>query len=212
MLRAVALMGPTGAGKSTLALALARETGATIICCDSMQVYRGLDIGTAKPSREERDTVPHALVDCCTLPDVFSAARWAASARAVIEGENAAGRTPLIVGGTGLYLRALIEPLADIPPEAPQVRARLQARLDAGGVEALHAELARVDEITARRLHPADTQRIMRALAVHASTGRPLSAWLRRAGANPAASPARCSCSIFRPRSCAGRSPGASTP
>ncbi len=178
-LTAAALTGPTGSGKSALAMALAKKAGTSILCCDSMQVYRGLDIGTAKPSREDRKAVAHAMVDCCTLPDTFSAARWAEGASAWIRRENAAGRIPLIVGGTGLYLRALVQGLADIPPERQDVRRRLQQRLEDEGIAALHAELARVDAVTAARLHATDTQRILRALGIHESTGRPLSAWLK---------------------------------
>lgn len=180
-MRAVALMGATGVGKSALALTLCEEAaearGTAIVSCDSMQVYRGLDIGTAKPSREERARVPHHLIDCAELPEVYSAARWAEDARAVIRAENAAGRVPLITGGTGLYLKALLSGLADIPPEDAGVRRELETELEAEGVEAMHAHLASVDAATASRLHATDTQRILRALGVYRSTGRPLSAW-----------------------------------
>ncbi len=172
-------MGPTASGKSALAMMLAQEAGGSIVCCDSMQVYQGLDIGTAKPTPEERQIVPHAMADCCALPGVFSAARWAKGALAWIRNENASGRIPLIVGGAGLYLRALTRGLARIPPEKPDVRACLQARLRSEGIGALHAELARVDAASARRLYATDTQRIVRALSVYKSTGRPLSAWLK---------------------------------
>ena len=185
-LRAVALMGPTASGKSALAMRLARETGASIVCCDSMQVYRGLDIGTAKPTPAEQAEVRHAMLDCCVLPEVFSAARWAEGATVFIQAENRAGRTPLIVGGTGLYLRALAEGLAGIPAEKPEVRQALQAQCAAEGIEALHAELMRVDAATASRLHAADTQRILRALAVYRSSGRPLSHWLNEERTIPA--------------------------
>jgi len=177
-LRAVALMGATGSGKSSLAVPLAEAAGTAMICCDSMQVYVGLDIGTAKARLDEQARVPHALLDCCALPDAFSAARWAKLAAAVIRQENGAGRTPLIVGGTGLYLRALIEGLADIPPELPGVREQLLQRLEEEGVQALHAELSAVDAATAARLQRTDTQRIVRALAVYHSSGRSLSDWV----------------------------------
>lgn len=176
-LKAVALMGATASGKSALALPLAESAGRTIVCCDSMQVYRGLDIGTAKPSQDEQARVPHALIDCCTLPDAFSAARWATLAAEFIRGENEAGRVPLIVGGTGLYLKALAEGLADIPAEEPGVREALLRHLQSEGIQAMHAELARVDPATAARLELNDTQRILRALAVYHSSGWPLSDW-----------------------------------
>ena len=181
-MRAVALMGATGVGKSALALELAAKTGNAIISCDSMQVYRGLDIGTAKPSGEERARVAHYLVDCADIREVYSAARWATEARQAIRTENAAGRVPLICGGTGLYLKALMSGLADIPPEDAGVRERLAAELAEYGVRAMHAQLAAVDARMAARLHATDTQRILRALAVFRTTGRPLSAWQAEAG------------------------------
>ncbi|MDQ6987814.1 MAG: tRNA (adenosine(37)-N6)-dimethylallyltransferase MiaA, partial [Mariprofundaceae bacterium] len=168
----------TCSGKSALAMQLAEESGASIICCDSMQVYRGLDIGTAKADAAEQARVPHALLDCCDLPDAFSAARWAKQARTFICEENTRGRMPLIVGGTGLYLRALCEGLAEIPAENPRVRAQLQQQCVDSGIEALHTQLAEVDAATAARLPAGDTQRILRALSVFLSSGRPLSAWL----------------------------------
>ncbi len=183
--RAIALMGPTGAGKSALALEIAQQHGMSIISCDSMQVYRGLDIGTAKPDTAERAAVPHFLIDCVTLPEVYSAARWAADALAVIRRENETGRIPLIVGGTGLYLRALLQGFADIPPVNAEVRRRLERELEACGVQAMHHRLAACDAEAASRLSPNDTQRIMRALAVFESTGRPLSAWVRRPPVSP---------------------------
>jgi len=179
---AVALMGATGVGKSALALEVAAQSGNAIISCDSMQVYRGLDIGTAKPSREEQAQVVHYLLDCADIHEVYSAARWAAEARQVIRTENAAGRMPLVCGGTGLYLKALMHGLSDIPPEDAEVRVRLAAELAASGVQAMHARLAEVDAVTASRLHATDTQRILRALAVFHTTGQQLSAW--QAGGN----------------------------
>jgi len=191
-LRAVALMGATGSGKSSLALPIAEAAGTAIVCCDSMQVYQRLDIGTAKAGKDEQARVPHALLDCCELPDAFSAAKWAESAEAFIRSENEAGRVPLIVGGTGLYLRALSEGLAEIPPEMPGVREGLIKRLETEGVQALHTELARVDEATAARLPDTDTQRILRALAVFHSSGRSLSDWV----SEPMVAPA-CDISVF---------------
>lgn len=191
-LKAVALMGATGSGKSALALPVAEAAGSCIVCCDSMQVYKGLDIGTAKATRDEQARVPHFMLDCCELfdcqerPDAFSAARWASGAAQVIAQENKAGRVPLIVGGTGLYLRALTEGLADIPAVLPEVRDALEARLHAEGVQAMHAELCRVDAPTASRLPATDTQRIMRALSVYHSSGKALSAWISEASVAPA--------------------------
>lgn len=184
-LQAVALTGATGSGKSSLALPLAGAAGASIVCCDSMQVYTGLDIGTAKANADEQARVPHFLLDCCALPEVFSAARWAAEAERVIRSENRAGRVPLIVGGTGLYLRALTDGLADIPAVNPEVRDHLEQRLLAEGVQAMHAELLRVDERTAQRLPAGDTQRIMRALSVYHSSGKALSDWISEAPPAP---------------------------
>jgi len=143
-----------------------------------MQVYQQLNIGTAKANKDEQARVPHALLDCCALPDAFSVAKWAELAEVFIRSENAAGRVPLIVGGTGLYLRALSEGLADIPPEMPGVRDGLLKRLEAEGIQALHAELAKVDAATAARLPDTDAQRILRALAVFLSSGRSLSDWV----------------------------------
>ncbi|ATX82178.1 tRNA dimethylallyltransferase [Mariprofundus ferrinatatus] len=180
-LRAAALMGATGTGKSALAMQLAGETGGSIICCDSMQLYRGLDIGTAKPTQDERAEVPHFLVDCCDLPDVYSAARWAEEAREIIGSENSQGRVPLIVGGTGFYLKALLEGFAEIPPELPDIREKFEQMQREQGTQTIYAYLQEHDAVMAERLKPLDTQRIMRALCVLESTGRSLSDWQRDA-------------------------------
>jgi len=179
-LQAVALMGATGVGKSALALALAERLGTSIVSCDSMQVYRGLDIGTAKPDAVERGRVPHYMIDCADIDETFSAARWAEGAAEAIRCENAAGRRPVITGGTGLYLRALLEGFAEIPPEREAVRERLTAQAASEGTAALHARLHEVDSATAGRLASNDTQRILRALSVYESSGVPLSEWQRR--------------------------------
>ena len=183
---AVALMGATGTGKSALAMQLAKSTGSSIISCDSMQVYRGLDIGTAKPTMAEREQVPHYLVDCCDLPDNYSAARWAAEVKAVIAKENEQQRLPLIVGGTGLYLKALLAGFAEIPAEKPEIRQKYEQLQQQSGTAALYQILEQQDGETAARLAPGDTQRIMRALSVLESSGKPLSAWQREQGANAA--------------------------
>ncbi len=179
-MNAVALMGATGTGKSDLSMRIAEEFDTSIVCCDSMQVYRSLDIGTAKASPEEQSHVPHAMLDCCVLPDSFSAARWAAHAATVIQRENQSGRIPLIVGGTGLYLKALTEGFSDIPPERAGVRKKFQVIEKTHGTAALYRILQEQDADMAERLKPGDTQRIMRALCVFESTGKPLSAWQAR--------------------------------
>jgi tRNA dimethylallyltransferase len=180
VMKAVALMGATGTGKSVMAMELAAQARTSIIVCDSMQVYAGLDIGTAKPGSKDRARVEHFMLDRAELPDVFSAARWAREALAVIGAENTRGRIPLITGGTGLYLRALLERLADIPDEDADVRQRLMREADETGTPAMHARLAGVDAETALRLSPNDTQRILRALAVFESSGVPLFEWTRK--------------------------------
>jgi len=170
-------MGATGTGKSALALRIAQTCNTSIICCDSMQVYRNLDIGTAKSSPEEQSRLPHFMLDCCALPDIFSAARWASRTKTIIREENQAGRIPLIVGGTGLYLKALTEGFSDIPPEQADVREKFQAIWKTHGTAALYHLLAEKDAKMAGRLNPGDTQRIMRALCVFESTEKSLSAW-----------------------------------
>jgi len=176
-LQAFALMGATGTGKSALAMQLTGELQTSIICCDSMQLYKELDIGTAKPSQAERDLVPHFLVDCCELPDLYSAARWAREARVVIADENEQGRVPLIVGGTGLYLKALLHGFADIPDEKPEIRGKFETLLWVEGTEGLFRYLQAHDAVMAGRLEANDSQRIMRALCVLESTGRSLADW-----------------------------------
>ncbi|MDX8405263.1 MAG: tRNA (adenosine(37)-N6)-dimethylallyltransferase MiaA [Mariprofundus sp.] len=180
-LHAVALMGATGTGKSALAMTLAAERGDMIIACDSMQVYKGLDIGTAKPTASELAALPHAMVNCCDLPDHYSAARWADEAREIIREQNSRGKKPLIVGGTGLYLRALLEGFADIPPEDPLVRARYESMHWIEGAPALHQLLKQKDPVLAATLKEGDSQRILRALVVCDSTGIPLSSWQQQA-------------------------------
>lgn len=184
-LKAVALAGATGTGKSALALQIAEETGTSIISCDSMQVYRGLDIGTAKPSSKERALVRHFMIDMIDVSEVCSAAHWAEEAATVIAQENEAGRVPLVVGGTGMYLRALLEGFADIPEEKEGVRARFEWIQKEHGTPYLHGLLQKVDSATAGRLEQGDTQRIMRALCVYESSGVPLSQWQQQASSAP---------------------------
>ena len=180
-LQTVALMGATGTGKSSLAMKVARQFQTSIISCDSMQLYRGLDIGTAKPSIEEQQEVPHFMINCADLSETYSAARWADEAAEVIADENRAGRTPLIVGGTGMYLRALTEGFADIPAEKPELREKFVELQKQHGTPYLHALLKEVDEDTAEKLNEGDTQRIIRALGVYHSSGVALSSWQRQA-------------------------------
>jgi tRNA dimethylallyltransferase len=171
----ILLMGPTAAGKTALALELAERIGAEIVSVDSALVYRGMDIGTAKPLPAERARVPHHLIDIRDPEEAWSAAGFADHARRLIGEIHGRGRVPLLVGGTMLYFRALIEGLDVMPAVDPEIRADLRARLPEEGAVALHAELRSVDPVSAERIHPNDPQRILRALEIHRSTGRPLS-------------------------------------
>jgi len=173
--RALVLAGPTASGKSVLALALAQHIDLEIISVDSAQVYRGLDIGTAKPSPNERVQVPHHLIDIVEPTQAYSAARFASDAMRLIGEINRRGRAALLVGGTMLYLKALLQGLDALPEADAPVRAAIDARAASEGWPALHAQLARVDPETAARLAPHDAQRIQRALEVWQVTGRPLS-------------------------------------
>jgi tRNA dimethylallyltransferase len=174
--RWIGLAGPTAAGKTAVALATARAGLAIeVVSVDSALVYRGMDIGTAKPSAAERAELPHHLIDLLEPSDAYSAARFVADAKAAIADIHARGKTPLLVGGTMLYFKALIDGLDRIPPADQAVRARLDAEAAERGWPALHAELARVDAASAARLAPGDAQRIQRALEVFRSTGRTLS-------------------------------------
>ena len=172
---AVLLMGPTCSGKSALALRLAGRFPVEIVSVDSAQVYRGMDIGTAKPSREIRAAVPHHLIDVCEPTENYSAGRFRHDALQLIADIRARNRVPLLVGGTMLYFRALTRGIAPLPQADPEVRARIDGRARAIGWPALHAELARRDPQAAARIQPADGQRIQRALEVLELTGQPLS-------------------------------------
>ncbi len=171
----ILLMGPTASGKSAVALELAQRLPLEIVSVDSAQIYRGMDIGTAKPDLATRARVPHHLVDIIEPDAAYSAARFHADALDAIAGIRARGRIALVVGGTMLYFKALREGLSSLPGADPSIRVQLDARAAAEGWPALHAELARVDPLTASRLKPADSQRIQRALEVYAIAGRPLS-------------------------------------
>jgi tRNA dimethylallyltransferase len=179
------VMGPTGAGKSALALALAERLPLEIVSVDSAQVYRGFDIGTAKPHPAIRRRVPHHLVDICAPTEAYSAAQFRSDAQVAIAAIRARGRVPMLVGGTGLYFRALEQGLSDLPAADPEVRARLQDELARLGANALHARLAVVDPAAAARIHPNDPQRLLRALEVHALSGVSQSEMWQRARLAP---------------------------
>jgi tRNA dimethylallyltransferase len=173
--RVLVLTGPTGVGKSEWALRLAEEMPIEIVSCDSAQVYRGLDIGTAKPDRATRERVPHHGLDLREPTERYSAGDFVEDARRAIADILARGCTPLVVGGTMLYLRALLEGLAALPRASPALRASLDERAAREGWPALHAQLAAVDPAAAARIHPNDPQRTQRALEVYLASGRPIS-------------------------------------
>ncbi|MDB5937711.1 MAG: tRNA delta(2)-isopentenylpyrophosphate transferase [Polaromonas sp.] len=173
--RCIALAGPTASGKTAAALAIARHWPVEIISVDSALVYRGMDIGTAKPSACELAAVPHHLIDIRDPLHAYSAAEFVQDAQRLIQDIGARGRLPLLVGGTMLYFKALLDGLDDMPPADPAVRAVLALEAAGQGWPALHAELAQVDPVTAARLAPNDSQRISRALEVFRVSGRPLS-------------------------------------
>lgn len=180
--RILVVLGATATGKSALALALAERLGGEIVNADALQVYRGFDIGTAKPSGEERRRVRHHLIDILDPEERYSAGEFSRRATAAIEGIAGRGKLPIVVGGSGLYLRALTEGLSPVPAGDPEtrraVRRELLWRLQEEGLAALSAELSERDPETARRLAPGDTQRVLRALEVERVSGRPLSAWI----------------------------------
>jgi tRNA dimethylallyltransferase len=169
------LMGPTASGKSALALALAERLGGEIVTVDSAQVYRGMDIGTAKPAATDRARIPHHLLDIVDPTQPYSAAAFARDAKACVAGIRARGVLPILCGGTMLYFKALTEGLSALPQADPVIRTELDRRAAEEGWPALHAELALVDPATAARLAPNDAQRIQRALEVHRLSGVPLS-------------------------------------
>jgi tRNA dimethylallyltransferase len=177
---AVLLLGPTASGKTPLALALARVLPVEIVSVDSAQVYRGMDVGTAKPSPEERGAAPHHLIDIIDPTEAYSAAHFRADALRLMDEIAARGRIPLLAGGTMLYFKALREGLSELPESDAGVRAQLDAEAAARGWPALHAELARVDPQTAARVKPNDAQRIQRALEVFRVSGEPMSQLLGR--------------------------------
>ena len=171
------IAGPTASGKSALALELAQKTGGVVINTDSMQVYRDLRIITARPTPQEEMRAPHRLYGHVDAAVNYSVGHWFRDAQALLSEVAASGRTPIFVGGTGLYFKALLTGIAGIPPIDPKIRARWNARLEHEGVEALHAELSRVDPKTASRLMVRDRSRILRALEVLEATGRSMDEW-----------------------------------
>lgn len=175
-MKAVFILGPTASGKSAVALALAERVPAEIVSVDSAQVYRGLDIGTAKPSAAERARVPHHLVDVIEPTESYSAGRFRDDALRLVGEIHGRGRVPILAGGTMLYFSALTRGLADLPRADAALRAEIEEHASREGWPALHAELRGVDPESARRIEPTDAQRIQRALEVHRITGRPLSA------------------------------------
>ena len=189
--RDLILAGPTGVGKSEIALALAERIHGEIVNYDSVQIYRGFDLGSAKPTAEARSQVPHHLLDIVDAEESFTAADFAREARRVSEEIRRRGRTPIFVGGTGFYLRAYLGGLSEMPGRDETIRARLH-RLAASprGQARLHAWLVRVDPVSGSRISPNDRHRVERALEVHLITGRPISSWPRLqadSGDNPSA-------------------------
>jgi tRNA dimethylallyltransferase len=176
--RVAALVGPTASGKTEVAIALAHSLGAEIVNADSLQVYRELNIGTAKPTLEERARVPHHLIDVADPPEPYDAAQFCREGREVLAGLTRRGVPPLVVGGTGLYLKALLSGLFAEGEPAAGVRERLRGELSDLGLPALYQRLLHLDPATADRLHPHDTYRIIRALEVMEATGKPLSEFI----------------------------------
>lgn len=171
---AILIAGPTASGKSRLALTLARQHGGTIVNADSMQVYDGLRILSARPSQAEMEGLPHRLYGFADPAQAFSTGDWIRALEPVLGEIRAAGRRPVIVGGTGLYFRALTRGLDDMPPVPPELRQALRARHEAEGTPALHARLAQLDPAAAGRIRPSDSQRVLRALELIEATGLPL--------------------------------------
>lgn len=170
----IVIAGPTASGKTGAALALARALDGELIGADSVQVYRGFDIGSAKPDAEELAGIPHHLIDVIDPDEAIDAMGFAKLADSAIEDVVGRGKVPLVVGGTGLWIRALVRGLVDVPLPDPKIRARLEAEADAEGAPALHARLAEIDPTSAEAIHPNDALRIVRALEVYEQTGRAL--------------------------------------
>ena len=179
--RILAIVGPTASGKTALSIALAKRLGGEIVSCDSMQVYRGMDIGTAKPSEEERDGVPHHLIDIADPTQSFSVMDYVDAAERAVQDILSRGRLPIFCGGTGLYLDAFLRGgVPETPGADDRLRAELQALADTCGEDLLHAELARVDPESAAVTHKNNVRRVIRALEIFRLTGTPKSEWDRR--------------------------------
>ena len=184
---AILLMGPTASGKTALAMELTRRFPLELVSVDSAQVFRDMDIGTAKPDAATLRAYPHHLIDLISPEEAYSAARFCTDALAAMDEITSRGKVPLLVGGTMLYFKALIEGLAELPQACATTRAQIDAQAAAEGWPAVHAALAAVDPQTAARLQPSDAQRVQRALEVYRVTGQPLSAWLASARTTPPA-------------------------
>ena len=180
-IRPIAVVGPTATGKSDLGVRLARELGGEVINADAMQLYRGMDVGTAKLTEAERGGVQHHLLDVLDVTETASVAAYQRAARRIMDELLAAGRTPVVVGGSGLYVRALLDEL-EFPGTDPAIRAKLEDELAEVGAAALHARLSRLDPIAATAILPGNGRRIVRALEVIELTGRPFSATMPRPG------------------------------
>jgi tRNA dimethylallyltransferase len=174
----LAIVGATATGKSALGMALAERLAGEIVSADALQAYRGFDIGTAKPSPADRERVPHHLIDILDPHQPYSAGEFARRAQEAIADIQKRRKVPIVVGGSGLYLRALFEGISPVPPGDPDIRRELRGRLEAEGLATLRGELERLDPRTAARLSPGDTQRVLRALEVALVSGRPLSSWI----------------------------------
>ena len=199
--RMVAIGGPTATGKTALSVTLAKEFGGEVINADSMQIYRGLDVGTAKPTAGERQGIPHHLMDFLPPEAPYSVADFTAAAAPLIEQLNSAGRLPIVTGGTGLYITSLMKGTAFAPEKTdPAIRARLQAEADEQGSAALYARLQQIDPACAEKLHPNNLPRVIRALELFEATGRRMSEQQRAALAAELPYRSLCICLTCRDR------------
>ena len=197
----VAIGGPTATGKTALSVALAKEFGGEVVNADSMQIYRGLDIGTAKPTAEERQGIPHHLMDFLPPEAPYSVADFTAAAAPLIEQLNSAGKLPIVTGGTGLYITSLMKGTAFAPEKTdPAIRARLQTEADEQGSAALYARLQQIDPAYAEKLHPNNLPRVIRALELFEATGRRMSEQQRAALAAEPPYRSLCICLTCRDR------------